>query len=46
MIPMAYNRGMTELFSPRESVEQVEEGTALAPRFDEHGLIPVVTASC
>ena len=30
-------------FSERQSVEQVEEGVELAPRFDEHGLIPVVT---
>lgn len=30
-------------FSPRTSVEQVEEGTDLAPKFDEHGLLPVVT---
>ena len=40
---MAYNRGMTEFFAARLSVEQVEEGSDLAPRFDEHGLIPVVT---
>lgn len=32
-----------ELFAPRISVEQVEEGSELAPRFDENGLIPVVT---
>jgi len=31
------------LFSERQSVEQVEEGNELAPKFDEHGLIPVVT---
>lgn len=31
------------LFHPRTSVEQVEEGDVLAPKFDEHGLIPVVT---
>ncbi|OPZ14388.1 MAG: phosphoribosyl-AMP cyclohydrolase [candidate division BRC1 bacterium ADurb.BinA364] len=31
------------LFFPRASVEQVEEGVELAPKFDEHGLIPVVT---
>ncbi len=31
------------LFSQRQSVEQVEEGVDLAPKFDEHGLIPVVT---
>ena len=30
-------------FSPRISVEQVEEGTELAPKFDEDGLLPVVT---
>ena len=30
-------------FSPRVTVEQVEEGTDLAPRFDADGLIPVVT---
>jgi phosphoribosyl-AMP cyclohydrolase len=39
----AYNGGMTELFAPRRNVEQVEEGSELAPKFDEHGLIPVVT---
>ena len=30
-------------FAPRISVEQVEEGFELAPRFDDEGLIPVVT---
>ena len=30
-------------FGHRRTVEQVEEGTELAPKFDEHGLIPVVT---
>lgn len=30
-------------FAHRDSVEQVEEGTELAPKFDEQGLIPVVT---
>lgn len=34
---------MSKLFSPRISVEQVEEGTVLAPKFDERGLIPAVT---
>lgn len=29
-------------FQPRESVEQVEEGTDLAPKFDERGLITAV----
>ena len=33
----------TRRFSTRESVEQVEEGTELAPKFDENGMIPVVT---
>jgi phosphoribosyl-AMP cyclohydrolase len=31
------------LFKERLTVEQVEEGHDLAPRFDENGLIPVVT---
>jgi phosphoribosyl-AMP cyclohydrolase len=31
-------------FHPRTSVEQVEEHDQLAPKFDEHGLIPCVTA--
>ena len=31
------------MFGTRESVEQVEEGDELAPKFDENGLIPVVT---
>ncbi len=30
-------------FSPRTSVKQVEEGFDFAPRFDQDGLIPVVT---
>ena len=30
-------------FEPRSSVEQVEEGTELAPKFDERGLITAVT---
>jgi phosphoribosyl-AMP cyclohydrolase len=34
---------MTDRFSPRRSIEQVEEGTELAPKFDDRGLIPVVT---
>ena len=33
----------TPRFSPRTSVKQVEEGFELAPRFDQDGLIPVVT---
>ena len=34
---------MTGSFAARMSIEQVEEGAELAPKFDEHGLIPVVT---
>ena len=30
-------------FSRRVSIEQVEEGRELAPKFDDRGLIPVVT---
>ncbi|MDX1513145.1 MAG: phosphoribosyl-AMP cyclohydrolase [Gammaproteobacteria bacterium] len=30
-------------FAARNSIEQVEEGEELAPKFDEQGLIPVVT---
>jgi len=30
-------------FAKRESVQQVEEGSVLAPKFDENGLIPCVT---
>jgi phosphoribosyl-AMP cyclohydrolase len=33
----------TPRFALRRSVEQVEEGTELAPRFDADGLIPCVT---
>ena len=31
------------IFGPRKTIEQVEEGTELAPKFDSNGLIPVVT---
>ena len=35
---------MTEInFKKRETIKQVEESTDLAPKFDENGLIPVVT---
>jgi phosphoribosyl-AMP cyclohydrolase len=30
-------------FQPRQSIHQVEEGTGLAPKFDEHGLLAAVT---
>ena len=32
-----------EMFSARVSVEQVEEGSTLAPKFDERGLIASIT---
>ena len=32
-----------DFFSKRKSVAQVEEGTVLAPKFAQNGLIPVVT---
>ena len=32
-----------KIFGPRETVEEVEEGSMLAPRFDAHGLMPAVT---
>jgi len=32
-------------FFPRITIEQVEEGNELAPKFDEHGLIPCVTTA-
>lgn len=32
-----------KLFTDRTSVEQVEEGDRLSPKFDDNGLIPVVT---
>ena len=34
---------MTNIFKERKTVEQVEEGYELAPKFDENGLMPVVT---
>ena len=33
----------SKLFSPRISIEQVVEGNELAAKFNEDGLIPVVT---
>ena len=30
-------------FQPRMSIEQVEEGTDFAPKFDEYGLLPCIT---
>ena len=40
---MANASGHQQLFAPRRSVKQVEEGNELAPKFDRDGLIPVVT---
>src|SRR5690606_39708921 len=34
---------MSKKFAARVTVEQVEEGVELAPKFDERGLIPAVT---
>ncbi len=34
---------MDNIFQERKSIEQVEESNELAPKFDEHGLIPAVT---
>jgi phosphoribosyl-AMP cyclohydrolase len=34
---------MSQKFKPRLSIEQVEESTELAPKFDGHGLIPAIT---
>ncbi len=39
----AKNEQDAGIFAPRRSVEQVEEGAELAPKFDAEGLIPVVT---
>ncbi|WP_446830702.1 phosphoribosyl-AMP cyclohydrolase [Candidatus Foliamicus sp.] len=33
---------MSDMFAPRRSVAQVEEGSELAPKFDDQGLIPAV----
>ena len=33
----------THMFKKRESIYEVEEGKFLSPKFDEKGLIPVVT---
>lgn len=37
---------MPEPFAQRTSVEQVEEGSQLAPKFNADGLLPVVTTDC
>jgi len=35
--------GFKAYFAERKNVEQVEEGKVLAPKFDQYGLIPVIT---
>jgi phosphoribosyl-AMP cyclohydrolase len=42
-MPKPSSQPYTQSFAPRRTVEQVEEGTELAPKFDERGLIPAVT---
>ncbi|MDP9141112.1 MAG: phosphoribosyl-AMP cyclohydrolase [Pseudomonadota bacterium] len=42
---MAANTQPQVRFFPRASIEQVEEGHELAPKFDEHGLMPCVTTA-
>lgn len=37
--------GSSALFEARKTIEQVEEGHELAPKFDEHGLIACVTTA-
>ena len=34
---------MTDQFGKRISIEEVEEGKTFMPKFDENGLIPVIT---
>ena len=34
---------MKNKFGKRISIEQVEEGNSLMPKFDDNGLIPVIT---
>ena len=40
---MAPDESVPAAFAARETVEQVEEGLALAPKFDADGLIPCIT---
>lgn len=32
----------TSPFAPRGSIDEIENGTVFAPKFDEHGLIPAI----
>ena len=43
MAPNNFKQICTNLFAARTSVEQVEEGATLAPKFDTDGLIPCIT---
>tara|TARA_B100000989_G_scaffold95426_1_gene69396 strand:- start:2087 stop:2557 length:471 start_codon:yes stop_codon:yes gene_type:complete len=36
---------MSTLFGKRKTIEEVEEGKKLQPKFDKHGLIPVITTN-
>ncbi len=40
---MTLDKSIPAAFAARSTVEQVEEGLALAPRFDADGLIPCIT---
>ena len=40
---MSDNNKPTNIFGQRTSVEEVEEGNQLAPKFDEKGCIPCIT---
>ena len=40
---MAHEKSVPAVFAARATVEQVEEGLALAPKFDADGLIPCIT---
>ena len=42
-VPIVNFSDKTTLFGERTSVEQVEEGTLLAPKFDSSGVIPCIT---
>ena len=37
---------MQLMFKRRHSIQEVEEGKYFAPKFDENGLIPVITSDC
>ena len=34
------------MFKKRDNIKEVEEGKYLEPKFDENGLIPVITSDC